>query len=72
MRFIILCCLLLTSGTVSAREIAGVTVEESLPARDGGVLQLNGAGIRSKFFFDIYIAELYVQQPAGTPVRPRR
>jgi len=66
MRFFILCCLLLTSVTVSAREIAGVTVEEALPAADGKLLRLNGAGIRSKFFFDIYIAELYVQQPAGT------
>jgi len=65
MRLFILCCLLLTSVTVSAREIAGVTVEETLPAKDGGVLQLNGAGIRTKFFFDIYIAELYVEHPAS-------
>ncbi len=66
MRFFILCCLLLMSITANAREIAGVTVEETLPAEGGGVLHLNGAGIRSKFFFDIYIAELYVLQPAGT------
>lgn len=50
---------------VWAAEIAGVTIEEELVAVDGTSLQLNGAGIRSKFFFKIYIAELYLENPTG-------
>jgi Chalcone isomerase-like len=41
-------------------EIEGVTVPESIDS----ALQLNGAGIRSKFFFKIYIAELYLEHPS--------
>lgn len=41
-------------------EIAGITIPESLNTD----LQLNGAGIRSKFFFKIYIAELYLEHPS--------
>lgn len=55
-------------------EIAGVTVPETL----GTDLKLNGAGIRSKFFFKIYIAELYLEHPSpraedilNTPGRKR-
>jgi len=49
-----------------AREIAGVMVQESIQSENGVELLLNGAGIRSKFFFDIYIAELYLEQSAAT------
>ncbi|MFN2354175.1 MAG: chalcone isomerase family protein [Desulfopila sp.] len=48
---------------VWAAEIAGVNIEEELAAEDGTSLKLNGAGIRSKFFFKIYIAELYLENP---------
>lgn len=65
MRLFILCCLLLCSLPAQAKEIAGVMVQETLHTKDGVVLQLNGAGIRSKFFFDIYIAELYLEQPTS-------
>jgi hypothetical protein len=64
MRFFVLCCLLLISLPAHAKEIGGVMVQESLQTGDGTVLQLNGAGIRSKFFFDIYIAKLYMEHPA--------
>lgn len=68
MRLIILCCLLLSSLTVNAKdiakEIAGVMVQETLQTENGTLLHLNGAGIRSKFFFDIYIAELYMEHPS--------
>jgi hypothetical protein len=61
---------LLVAGLIAqvavAREIAGVTVDESIKTGDGVELKLNGAGIRSKFFFDIYIAELYMENPATT------
>jgi hypothetical protein len=50
----------------NAMEIGGVVVQESLKTDNGVELKLNGAGIRSKFFFDIYIAELYLEQSAKT------
>jgi len=55
-------CLFLLCFTVPAMglEIAGVTVPETLNTD----LKLNGAGIRSKFFFKIYIAELYLEHPS--------
>jgi len=36
-----------------------------LAAGEGVTLHLNGAGIRSKFFFQIYIAELYMEHPTS-------
>jgi hypothetical protein len=50
--------------SASAKEIAGVAVPETVQTDDGTTLQLNGAGIRSKFFLDIYVAGLYVEQPS--------
>jgi hypothetical protein len=52
------------ASTAWSREIAGVEVAESLQGQDGVELKLNGAGIRSKLFFKIYIAELYLQNPS--------
>ncbi len=65
MRLLVLCCLLLCSLPANAKEIAGVMVQETLQTEDGTVLHLNGAGIRTKFFFDIYIAELYMENPSN-------
>jgi hypothetical protein len=50
----------------NAMEIGGVMVEDSLNTDNGVELKLNGAGIRSKFIFDIYIAELYLEETAKT------
>lgn len=66
MRIFLFCFLLLASQPSYAIEIAGVTVHETLQAADATQLHLNGAGIRSKFIFDIYIAELYMEHPAGS------
>ncbi len=67
MRIVILSCLLLLAGMpVNAKEIAGITVQETVKTNDGTTLVLNGAGIRTKFFFDIYIAELYMQNPSSS------
>ena len=63
---ILVVCLLLVSGPVSARVISGVEVPATVVGADGVELHLNGVGIRSKFFFSIYIAELYLQHPAST------
>jgi hypothetical protein len=48
---------------LQAREIAGIRVpEQVLRESDNAALVLNGAGIRKKFFFDIYLTSLYLQQ----------
>ncbi len=53
------------SLSAQAREIADVTIPQtiSIPGVEQS-LSLNGAGIRYKFFFKIYIAALYVTQPS--------
>lgn len=66
MRIFLFCLLVLVGQTSYATEIAGVTVQKTLQAGDNTRLYLNGAGIRSKFFFDIYVAELYMEHPAGS------
>ncbi len=44
-----------------AQEVAGVTLPEQVKLADT-TLKLNGVGIRSKFFFDIYVGALYLPQ----------
>lgn len=44
----------------SAAELAGVSLDERVTARDGTPLRLHGAGLREKFFFDIYVGALYL------------
>ena len=48
-----------------AKEIAGVTIDEQITQTNGTVLQLNGAGIRSKFVVKVYIAMLYLENPGS-------
>ncbi len=60
MRIAVLLLTLLVSVSAHGREIAGIDVPETVSQADGTVLQLNGAGIRTKVFFKIYIAELYL------------
>jgi hypothetical protein len=64
MRFLLLSLLLgQLSLPVYAREVAGVTLDEEIILSDNSKLGINGAGIRSKFFFKIYVGALYVSQP---------
>ena len=52
----------LSSFTVSALEIEGVEIPDSLSLPNSNTtLLLNGAGIRKKFFMDIYIGALYLE-----------
>lgn len=52
---------ILLSWNAAALELAGVKLADT--AQLGKVsLQLNGAGIRSKFFFKIYVGALYLPQ----------
>lgn len=49
-----------------ALEVAGVKVEESAELA-GKKLLLNGAGLRKKVFFKVYVGALYVEQRSGDP-----
>lgn len=59
--FLLLVSLFIFSSSVDARTIVGVNMEENLKAGDSALI-LNGAGIREKFFVDIYIAGLYLKE----------
>jgi hypothetical protein len=55
---------LLLSSTLYAIEIADVSVPNEIKLNGASeTLTLNGAGIRSKFFFKIYVAALYLPSP---------
>ena len=59
-------CLTIINTAVAAKEIAGIDIPDTLvSASSDSSLTLNGAGIREKFFLDIYIAALYL--PERTP-----
>ena len=60
-RLILVFIMLFMAYPAVAQEIAGVTIDEKITATDGTVLHLNGAGIRKKAWFKIYIAQLYLQ-----------
>ena len=49
------------SAPLAAREIDGVQLPESIEFA-GNRLILNGAGIRTKFFFHVYVGGLYLQK----------
>lgn len=53
-------------GTAMAVELAGVKVEETMSLK-GNPLILNGAGIRYKAIFKVYVASLYLGKKASTP-----
>jgi len=46
-----------------AMDVEGVHVAEQVVV-EGKTLQLNGAGMRTKFFFDIYVGALYLAKAA--------
>ncbi|MEJ2611051.1 MAG: chalcone isomerase family protein [Candidatus Thiodiazotropha sp.] len=55
--------LLLTVVQSVAKEIAGLSVSDQiLRETDHAELLLNGAGVRKKFFFKVYLASLYLEQ----------
>ncbi len=49
---------------VSAMEIGGIQMPDTLKL-DGQNLVLNGAGLRTKFFFTIYAGGLYLPRPSA-------
>ncbi|WP_299807271.1 chalcone isomerase family protein [uncultured Shewanella sp.] len=50
---------MLVSSALQAKEVSGVQLDDSVQL-DGKTLVLNGAGVRSKFFIDLYVGSLYV------------
>jgi hypothetical protein len=56
--------LLLLVSNAWAGEVKGVHIPESLSAGDVQ-LQLNGAGVRNKFFLNLYVGALYLVEPSG-------
>ena len=65
---IISTCLMLLIGAVQARELEGINVpEEVLLDGASAKISLNGVGMRTKFFFDIYVGSLYLESAAKTP-----
>lgn len=53
------------AALLNAKEIAGVALQESLHQNDL-TLTLQGAGIRQKLFFDLYVAALYTSKNYAT------
>ena len=59
--------LLLSVGVQAAPlEISGIKLDDPIELR-GTPLQLNGAGIRYKAIFKVYVAGLYLSKKAATP-----
>lgn len=50
---------LLLPHTLMAKEVSGVQVADTVTL-DSQALQLTGAGVRSKFFMDLYVGSLYL------------
>lgn len=63
LRILIAFALLLSPAITLAKEVAGVTLPETITL-GSKPLVLNGAGIRSKFFIKVYVGALYL--PART------
>ena len=58
---------LLSLGALAAQvDVAGVKLDDSVDVR-GAKLQLNGAGVRYKAIFKVYVAALYVGKKVATP-----
>lgn len=60
-KILLLVCCLLLSWNARALEVSGVNVPDSITLGNQ-VLMLNGAGLRSKFFFKVYVAALYLPE----------
>lgn len=63
-RFLLLVCLV--AGAAQARQVGGITFPELMTVNEVA-LTLNGAGVRSKYFLDIYAVGLYLPEPSQSP-----
>jgi long-chain acyl-CoA synthetase len=53
----------LTTGQGRSAEVAGVSLDDRTSVA-GQELSLNGAGVRTRLIFKVYVASLYLPQPA--------
>jgi len=60
--------LLLLSSPSFALDVGGVNVAPTVSSRQK-TLTLNGAGIRKKFFFKVYVGSLYTERKVTTPAQ---
>ena len=58
--------LIIMSPASNAKEIEGINLPESLEVAKSELI-LNGAGVRSKFFIDLYVGGLYLQNKSNNP-----
>jgi hypothetical protein len=58
-------CLCLVSAFATAAEVAGVFVDDEIETASGRQLLLNGAGLREKFWVDVYVGSLYLPQKSA-------
>jgi Chalcone isomerase-like len=58
-----LATLLLLPLTAHGKEVGGVNFPQTVQAA-GKTLQLNGAGLRTRFFIKVYAIALYLEQPS--------
>jgi Chalcone isomerase-like len=58
--------LIIMSPVSNAKEIEGINLPESLEVAKSKLI-LNGAGVRSKFFIDLYVGGLYLQNKSNNP-----
>ena len=56
------------AGSAPAAEIAGVHVPDAVTVQ-GHTLGLQGAGVRKKFFFKVYVGALYLANPSPDAAR---
>jgi hypothetical protein len=66
LRIVLLALFISFTGSAHARDLGGVKLDDTVRMANGAALVLNGAGIRQKYFLDIYVAGLYLEQRAAT------
>ena len=63
MKWLIALMLALAAGSAAAAEVAGVKVDDKVALQPGGQeLVLNGAGLRTRAIFKVYVAGLYLSE----------
>ena len=65
---------LLAITAAHAAEVAGIKMDDQIKVGTSELV-LNGAGVRTKVFFKVYVGALYVSQKSNAPaalLEPRR
>ena len=66
--FVVLVAVFITYSQVYAKEISGVTMPDTVMAGQTKLI-LNGAGIRTKFFMNMYVGGLYLPQKSNDALK---